>query len=169
METRWYSRNNLHLSGWNRSGTDIGISRMRHAPSSSERPVVILIEDDNRVTHALAMLIEDWGFECIAVRNPVAAVEELDSRDVEAAAIVVDLSRNDAFTGRRSAEAITEALGASIPRIVTTNEPAQASEHGFGEILAKPYDPEALRAWLHAHAIRQTGPSSGMTAACTAG
>ena len=146
-----------------------GISRMQQTSTSSERPVVILIEDDNRVTHALAMLIEDWGFECIAVRNPVAAVEALDIRDVEAAAIVVDLSRNDAFTGRRSAEAITEALGAAIPRIVTTNEPAQASEHGFGDILAKPYDPEALRAWLREHAVRQTGPSNGMIAACKAG
>lgn len=130
---------------------------MQHAPSSSAiRPVVILIEDDNRVAPALAMLIEDWGFDCVAVRTPVAALQKLGSRLSEAAAIVVDLSRNDAFTGRRSAEAISEALGTQIPRIVTTNEPALARLHGFTDVLAKPYDPEALRDWLSEQAGRLT-------------
>lgn len=111
---------------------------------------MILIEDDNRVAPALAMLIEDWGFDCVAVRHPAAAVEQLGDRVAEAAAIVADLSRNDSFTGRRSAEAISEALGTSIPRIVTTNEPTLARTHGFTDVLAKPYDPDTLRAWLRA-------------------
>ena len=124
---------------------------MQHATSSpASRPVVILIEDDNRVAPALAMLIEDWGYDCIAVRNPAAAVERLGARLSDAVAIIADLSRNDAFIGRRSAEAITEALGTAIPRIVTTNEPALARTHGFSEVLAKPYDPDTLRAWLRA-------------------
>jgi DNA-binding response OmpR family regulator len=124
---------------------------MQQASSSpASRPVVILIEDDNRVAHALALLIEDWGFDCVAVRYPAAALEQLGDRVAEATAIVADLSRNDAFTGRRSAEAISEALGTSIPRIVTTNEPTLARSHGFTEVLAKPYDPDTLRAWLRA-------------------
>ncbi len=118
--------------------------------SPASRPVVILIEDDNRVAPALAMLIEDWGFDCVAVRTPAAAVEQLGPRLADTTAIVADLSRNDAFIGRRSAEAITEALGTIIPRIVTTNEPALARQHGFSEVLAKPYDPDTLRAWLRA-------------------
>lgn len=120
--------------------------------TSANRPLVILIEDDDRVAPALAMLIEDWGFECVAVRTPVAARDRLGPRVSEAIAIIADMSRNDAFIGRRSAEAITEALGAAIPRIVTTNEPGQASAHGFTEVLAKPYDPEKLRTWLWVHA-----------------
>ncbi len=134
---------------------------MQHAKSSpAGRPVVILIEDDNRVAPALAMLIDDWGFECVAVRDPVAASQQLGVRLIEAIAIVADLSRNDAFTGRRSAEAISEALGSEIPRIVTTNEPAMAREHGFTDVLAKPYDPEALRAWLWS----QVAPHSALSA-----
>lgn len=128
------------------------------SPQSARRPVVILIEDDNRVTTALAMLIEDWGYECVAVRTPVAAVERLGDRLGSAVAIVADLSRNDAFTGRRSAEAISEALGTLIPRIVTTNEPGEAHSHGYAEVLGKPYDPEALRTWLAAQAAR--GPQT---------
>ncbi len=112
------------------------------------RPVVILIEDDNRVAPALGMLIEDWGYECVAVRTPGAAADQLGPRLADAIAIVADLSRYDAFTGRRSAEAITSALGADLPRIVTTNEPALAGAHGFTEVLEKPYDPEALKDWL---------------------
>jgi DNA-binding response OmpR family regulator len=130
---------------------------MQHAsPPPAARPVVILIEDDNRVAPALAMLIEDWGYECLAVRTPQAAVDQLGGRLTEAIAIVVDLSRNDAFTGRRSAEAISEALGSTLPRIITTNEPALARTHGYTDVLTKPYDPEALRAWLSAHATRHS-------------
>ncbi len=120
--------------------------------TSASRPLVILIEDDDRVAPALAMLIEDWGFECAAVRTPVAARDLLGSRVDQAIAIIADMSRNDAFTGRRSADAITNALGAAIPRIVTTNEPGLASAHGFSVVLAKPYDPEELRKWLWARA-----------------
>lgn len=128
---------------------------MQNAPSSTaSRPVVVLIEDDNRVAPALAMLIEDWGYECLAVRNPQAAVDHLGARLNKVVAIVVDLSRNDAFTGRRSAEAINDALGQTLPRIVTTNEPALARTHGYTDVLAKPYDPETLRAWLVAQASR---------------
>ncbi len=128
---------------------------MQHAsPLPAARPVVILIEDDNRVAPALAMLIEDWGYECLAIRNPKAAADRLNARLPETIAIVVDLSRNDAFTGRRSAEAINEALGSTLPRIITTNEPALARTHGYTDVLAKPYDPEDLRAWLTAQAAR---------------
>lgn len=124
------------------------------SPQPAGQPIVILIEDDNRLATALAMLIEDWGYECVAVRTPVAAVERLGERLSDARAIVVDLSRNDAFIGRRSAEAITEALGSTIPRIITTNEPALALTHGYSEVLAKPYDPEELRAWLGAQVAK---------------
>lgn len=122
-----------------------------------ERPVVILIEDDNRVAHALEILIEDWGYECVAVRTPKAAADYLGDRLSDAVAIVADFSRDDAFTGRRSAEAITHALGADLPRIVTTNDPAEAVEHGFTAVLAKPYDPEELKAWLSDHAVLRIG------------
>lgn len=132
-------------------------------PQSREpgrRPLVILIEDDNRVAPALAMLIEDWGFECIAVRTPAAASERLGARVAQAIAIVADMSRYDAFTGRRSAEAISDALGTAIPRMVTTNEPAEARAHGFSDVLAKPYDPEELRSWLWAQAAPQPSNAS---------
>lgn len=107
---------------------------------------------------ALAMLIEDWGFQCRAVRTPRAAIADLDALLSDAIAIVVDVSRNDAFTGRRSAEAISEALGTALPRIVTTNEPALARAHGYTDVLAKPYDPETLHAWLIAQSRRRSAP-----------
>lgn len=140
---------------------------MQHASSQpAARPIVVLIEDDNRVAPALAMLIEDWGYECIAVRTPAAAGEQLGGRIDEVIAIVADLSRYDAFTGRRSAEAITEALGAAIPRVITTNEPSEARAHGFTDVLAKPYEPEALQAWLKSQASRsrRERPSKGVQA-----
>ena len=124
------------------------------------RLLVVLIEDDNRVAPALAMLVEDWGFECVAVRTPASAIAQLGARANDVIAIIADLSRDDAYTGRRSAEAIAVAFGTDIPRIVTTNEPALARAHGFSDVLAKPYDPEVLRDWLRKlpapHAARGT-------------
>lgn len=130
------------------------------SPASPSRSIVVLIEDDNRVATALAMLIEDWGYECIAVRTPEAAAERLGPRLAEAVALVVDLSRNDAFTGRRSGEAINAALGSTLPRIITTNEPGLARAHGYADVLAKPYEPEALQLWLAAQVARRASASS---------
>lgn len=124
------------------------------AIKAQERPLVVLIEDDNRVAPALSMLVEDWGYECVAVRTPAAAAEQLGARIGRVVAIIADLSRDDAYVGRRSADAISKALGTEIPRIVTTNEPAEAKAHGFAHVLAKPYDPEALLAWLKALPLR---------------
>jgi CheY-like chemotaxis protein len=116
-----------------------------------QRPLIVLIEDDNRLAPALAMLIEDWGYECIAVRSPAAAAEQLGRRVADVKAVVADFSRDDAYTGRRSAAAIEAALGAKVPVIVATNEPALARSHGFVDVLDKPSDPEVLQQWLGQH------------------
>lgn len=117
-------------------------------PLDASRPLVLLIEDDNRLAPALAMLIDDWGYECIAVRSPAAAVERLGQRVADVIAIVADFSREDTNTGRRSAGAIADALGTDIPLMVTAIEPTLARSHGFSCVMAKPYDPETLKAWL---------------------
>lgn len=124
------------------------------AAQTGNRPLVVLIEDDNRVAPALSMLVEDWGYECFAVRSPAAAAAQLGTRIREVVAIIADLSRDDAYIGRRSAEAISSAFGTEIPRIVTTNEPVEAKAHGFTHVLAKPYDPETLLAWLQGLPVR---------------
>lgn len=102
------------------------------------------------------MLIDDWGYECVAVRSPAAAVEKLGDRVSEIIAIVADLSREDTYTGRRSSGAIASALGTAIPLVATTNEPAMARRNGFSCVMAKPYDPEELRTWLKDQVLAQT-------------
>jgi CheY-like chemotaxis protein len=116
-----------------------------------QRPLIVLIEDDSRLAPALAMLIGDWGYECIAARSPAAAAARLGHRVAEVRAVVADFSRDDAYTGRRSAAAIEAALGARVPVIVATNEPVLARSHGFADVLDKPCDPEALQQWLSQH------------------
>lgn len=116
-----------------------------------QRPLIVLIEDDNRLAPALAMLLEDWGYECVAARSPAAAAEMLGRRVAEVRAVVADFSREDAYTGRRSAGAIEAALGANVPVIVATNEPTLALDHGFADVLDKPCDPELLHHWLCKH------------------
>lgn len=126
------------------------------AMKTQGRPLVVLIEDDNRVAPALAMLMEDWGYECVAARSPADAVLQLGPRIGEVMAIIADLSRGDAYIGRRSAEAIIHAFGTDIPRIVTTNEPTVAEAHGYAHVLGKPYEPEVLLSWLRDLPARRT-------------
>ena len=116
--------------------------------SSAKGPLVLVIEDDTRLLCALAMLIEDWGYECIAVAALETAASALGPRAGEVAVVVADLSDGDRWSGERSFAAVSGAVGAQIPVIATSTHPGQARRNGFGTVLAKPYEPEDLRVLL---------------------
>ena len=126
------------------------------------RPLVLVIEDDSRLESAVAMLIEDWGYDCVAVSAPDEAVIKLGDRIRNVVAVVADVSVKDSFTDQRSAAAISMAVGAGVPVIATTSHPRLAGSNGFAAVLSKPYDPEDLRRWLAA----RLGPGLSAQQAC---
>ena len=106
-----------------------------HAASQGKRPLVLVIEDDKRLTPALAMMIEDWGFDCVAVGSTAEASAALGLRAAEVVVIVADLSDGDHWGSDRTLAAISTAIGRDVPVIATCTHPGQARRNGFGSVL----------------------------------
>jgi DNA-binding NtrC family response regulator len=123
-----------------------------HATTPSEaevaRPLVVVIEDDYRSSLALRMLIDDWGYSCIAVQSSREAVQTLGHRLPRISAIVTDVEIDGQMRGIKDALAIASALGRPVPTIVTTGHGDFAAIAGPFPIIRKPFDPDILHAWL---------------------
>ena len=132
---------------------------MRQPP---HRPLVLVIEDDSRLVSAVAMLIEDWGYDCVAVSSPAKAVVDLGDRITAVVAVVADVSVLESVAGGRSAAAIAAAIGEHVPVIATSTYPGFAAKNGFSAVLAKPYEPDHLRQWL----VATLGPGPDARKAC---
>jgi len=130
--------------------------------SKAKRPLVLVIEDDTRLVSALAMLIEDWGYECIAVDDLRTASTALGPRIGDVVAVVADLSDGDHWQGERSLAAVSGMVGPNVPVIATSTHPGQARRNGFLTVLAKPYEPEELHGLLSGIA----GPQAVAPRAC---
>lgn len=112
------------------------------------RPLVLVIEDDYRSSIALSMIIEDWGYACIAARCSREAVQTLGARLMKVSAIVTDYQINGQMSGIKDAGAIVAAIGRPIPIAVTTGFGDLADEAGTFPVFRKPFDPELLHDWL---------------------
>ena len=126
------------------------------------RPLVLVIEDDSRLESAVTMLIDDWGYDCVAVSAPENAAAALGDRIKDVVAVVADVSLQDSYAGGRSAAAITSAVGVHVPVIATSSHPGLAARNGFSAVLAKPYDPDDLRRWL----VARLSPGPDARKAC---
>jgi len=114
----------------------------------SLRPLVAVIEDDYRSSLALTMLIDDWGYACIAARTAQEAIRTLGNRLDQIAAIVTDVEICGQMRGVKDALAIASALGRPIPTIVTTGHGDYAAACKPFPVVRKPFDPDILHAWL---------------------
>jgi DNA-binding NtrC family response regulator len=112
------------------------------------RRLVAVIEDDYQSSLALTMLIDDWGYACIAARTSNEAIQTLGNRLDQIAAIVTDVEIGGQMRGIKDALAIASALGRSVPTIVTTGHGDYAAASGPFPVIRKPFDPDILHAWL---------------------
>ncbi|HPG89381.1 MAG TPA: response regulator [Hyphomicrobium sp.] len=112
------------------------------------RPIVVVIEDNYRSSIALAMLIDDWGYACIAARSADEAMSALGRRLDRVSAIVTDLQIFGKMSGIRDASAIISKIGRNVPTIVTTGHGDFATLEGSFPVIRKPFDPEILHKWL---------------------
>ena len=116
--------------------------------TAASRPLVLVVEDDTRLAPALAMMIEDWGYECVVVYTSGAAAAALGARVGDVAVVVADLSDGEHWGSDRTFAAVSTAVGPHVAVIATSTHPGQARRNGFTTVLAKPYDPDELRALL---------------------
>ncbi len=117
------------------------------APVSAVRPLIVVIEDDYRSSMALTMLIDDWGYSCVAARSSREAVKTLGHRLSNVSAIITDVEIDGQMRGIRDALAIAATIGHSVPTIITTGHSDFAAASPF-PVIRKPFDPDILHQWL---------------------
>jgi DNA-binding NtrC family response regulator len=115
---------------------------------SGTRPLIVVIEDDYKSSLALTMLIDDWGYSCLAARSSQEALKTLGNRLQQISAIVTDVEIGGQMRGIRDALAIARILGRSVPTIITTGHSDFAAISGPFPVIGKPFDPDILHAWL---------------------
>ncbi|MFT3732884.1 MAG: response regulator [Hyphomicrobium sp.] len=120
----------------------------RPAFEDHSRPLIVVIEDDYRSSMALTMLIDDWGYSCVAARSSREAVRTLGHSLGNIAAIITDIEIDGQMRGVRDALAIAAAIGHSIPTIITTGHADYSSGALPFPVVRKPFDPDILRRWL---------------------
>ncbi len=129
-------------------GPALASDTKRLALSAESRPLVAVIEDDYRSSLALTMLIDDWGYACIAARSSREAIRTLGVRMDQIAAIVTDIEIDGQMRGVVDALAIASTLGRPIPTIVTTGHGDYVADCKPFPVIRKPFDPDILHAWL---------------------
>jgi DNA-binding NtrC family response regulator len=129
-------------------GPALASDTKRLALPAESRPLVAVIEDDYRSSLALTMLIDDWGYACIAARSSREAIRTLGVRMDQIAAIVTDIEIDGQMRGVIDALAIASTLGRSIPTIVTTGHGDYVADCKPFPVIRKPFDPDILHAWL---------------------
>jgi DNA-binding NtrC family response regulator len=118
------------------------------ASEGSARPLVVVIEDDYRSSMALTMLIDDWGYSCVAARSSREAVRTLGHRLSNVAAIITDIEIDGQMRGIRDAQAIAATIGHAVPTIITTGHSDYAAVASPFPVIRKPFDPDILHRWL---------------------
>jgi DNA-binding NtrC family response regulator len=131
--------------------TPVSAMAIDHAPmetESSARPLVVVIEDDYRSSMALTMLIDDWGYSCVAARSSREAVQTLGHRLSKVAALITDIEIDGQMRGIRDALAIAATIGHSVPTIITTGHSDYIAGASPFPVIRKPFDPDVLHRWL---------------------
>jgi DNA-binding NtrC family response regulator len=119
---------------------------------------VLVVDDEDNQRHALASMIQAWGYETVAAANGAEALDALESFDADA--IVTDLMM-PVMDGSQFLRRLRD-KGASRPAIVLTAfgnlETAIEMVHDLGAFwfLEKPLQPGAMRVLLH-RAVTQGG------------
>jgi two-component system response regulator ResD len=126
--------------------------------SKSERPVVLVVDDDGEIRHAVVDFLEDEGFEAIGASNGEQALEILSDLEHPPALILLDLMMPgmDGWTFCRLRQGIqmlkeTPVIAMSAAHVLELREPLRVDA-----LLPKPFEPKQL-AWL---AARMAGRKS---------
>jgi CheY-like chemotaxis protein len=132
---------------------------------ADSRPLILVIDDDQRLACALSLLLDDWGYAYVTAESPAAAVRTLGARLKDVRAVIADYYLEDGFTGIKGAAAIVNAIGRPVPTLITTCFLDLADNLSAFPVLAKPFDPNLLRQWLvyqleHDQTVHRMNPDS---------
>jgi two-component system, sensor histidine kinase len=113
--------------------------------------VVMLIENDPDLRHALTLLLERWDVEVLELDSGAEGVRLIEETQLAPDAILADFQLDEGAHGTEAVLAIRRVAGALPARIITANRSpqtlAECARCGL-EVIHKPIDPAAVAAFL---------------------
>ena len=111
--------------------------------------LALVIDDEAMIRTSLAMMLEDWQFDVIAVGSGDEAVDAVTRSPRPPDIIVADYRLREGRTGVEAAQAVQETLGRVVPTVIVSGDTAperiaEVRRSGF-DILHKPVPPSALK------------------------
>lgn len=114
-------------------------------------PHLLIIDDDDLVRDALALIMEAYGYEVSVAASTREAIDEV-AGGTRPDAILADYRLRGEDTGVRAVQAVRELVGDVIPALILTGDtaPERLREiHGYGlTVLHKPVLGATLMAGL---------------------
>ncbi|HLJ26955.1 MAG TPA: SpoIIE family protein phosphatase [Candidatus Angelobacter sp.] len=121
-------------------------SRAKENAGSSERPRVLVSEDQDDVLAALGLLLKNNGYDTEFVKSPAETMKALGSRDFDAVLLDLNYSR-DTTSGAEGLELLSkvQALDSTLAVVVMTawgtiELAVDAMHRGACEFVQKPWD-----------------------------
>ncbi len=115
--------------------------------------IVMLIENDEELRHALSLTIEGWGADVLACASEAEARALLNEIGVAPDVILADYQLDDGRSGAQAVQALRRQVGNLPACIITANRSPELVDEcailGL-ELMHKPIDAEALRDFLQA-------------------
>ena len=114
-------------------------------------PHLLIVDDDNLVRDALALIMETYGYDVSVAASTQEAIDEV-AGGVRPDAILADYRLRGEDTGLRAVQAVRALLGEAVPALILTGDtaPERLREiHGSGlTVLHKPVLGAALVAGI---------------------
>lgn len=122
--------------------------------ASSEKPNILIADDQRDVREALRLLLKSEGWSCSAVEGPAEALDAVRRQRFDVALIDLNYTR-DTTSGAEGLELLRELkkLDGELPVVVMTawgtiNVAVDAMRHGAGDFIEKPWDNQRLMSVL---------------------
>jgi CheY-like chemotaxis protein len=116
------------------------------SPTTTEKPVVLIVEDDAFVRESVIDWIEDAGFEAVAAANADQAISILESRS-DIRVVFTDIDMPGSMDGLKLAHAVRNRWP-PVKLVLTSGQmlPADKDLPEGGRFVAKPYGPSQVAA-----------------------
>ncbi|MDA0164461.1 response regulator transcription factor [Solirubrobacter ginsenosidimutans] len=123
----------------------------------SDRPRVLVVDDEPQILRALRILLRDAGFEVLQAASVEGALDAAAVRPPEAAIIDLVLPDGDGIDITRSLRGWSEMPILVLSAVGEEDAKVRALEAGADDYVTKPFGPRELVARLEA-AMRRAGP-----------
>jgi len=122
--------------------------------AASEKPHILIADDQRDVREALRLLLKSEGWNCTAVEGPREALDAAQKKHFDVALIDLNYTR-DTTSGAEGLELLRElkTVDEELPVVVMTawgtiNMAVEAMRHGAGDFIEKPWDNPRLMSVL---------------------